>query len=419
MNIANQLLNKLSIDQNNVWWASADNLNDLDVIVNKERENNFLSHPTCKGHKYRFVNWGNGKSESIISSYEAWRISPINIGHSNKSICFMYSGQGSQYVGMASDLWNSWEWFRRGMQEMFSAVEPINEASLSDVMLGINEVESKLNETNYTQPIVYALEVMLTKLWERWGLKPASVMGHSLGEFAAAYEAGVISDIQGMKIVAERGRIMQKLNVDGKYVFVRGELADVVDVVSPYKSTVSVAGINAPDMTVVSGPSIDVDIVINKCEELGMKIQILPVSLPFHSPMMRPILDEFEDYANHETFSVNHTPWFSTMTGGAINSRLPISADYWRRQIEEPVRFWACMENISEAGEKNFLEIGPGQSLMNMGRHALGEDTDHSWRSSLNRNLNDRESLFRTAINLWLDGFDIDLNLAYDDCFDS
>ena len=219
-------------------------------------------------------------------------------------------------------------------------------------------------------------------------------------------------------MVAERGRIMQTLKVDGKYVFVNGDISDVVNIVSPYSSTVSMAGINGPDMSVVSGPSIDIDVVINKCEQLGMRVQTLPVSLPFHSPMMRPILDEFEEYANHETFSVAHTPWFSTMTGGVISSRLPIGADYWRRQIEEPVRFWACMENISWAGERNFLEIGPGQSLMNMGRHALADEKTNSWRSSLNRKYSDRESMFRTAINLWMDGFDIDLSLAYSDCFD-
>ena len=418
MTIHNKLIDAVAANTDQVFWASSDSLAELDLEVSRARNGVYTKQPRSENKSYRFATWYDGSNKSLDTIYSAWRETAQKNTVDTNSICFMYSGQGSQFVGMGSDLWTSWEWFRRDLSKLFALVEPNVGIKLADVMLGKDKYGDKLQQTNFTQPIVYALEVLLTKVWKRWGLKPTEVMGHSLGEFAAAYASGVISDIQGMKMVAERGRIMQTLKVDGKYVFVNGDISDVVNIVSPYSSTVSMAGINGPDMSVVSGPSIDIDVVINKCEQLGMRVQTLPVSLPFHSPMMRPILDEFEEYANHETFSVAHTPWFSTMTGGVISSRLPIGADYWRRQIEEPVRFWACMENISWAGERNFLEIGPGQSLMHMGRHALADEKTNNWRSSLNRKYSDREALFRTAINLWMDGFDIDLSLVYSDCFD-
>jgi len=367
----------------------------------------------------RFATWYDGSRESLRRTCDAWAAAGAVSPPGKPRIVYIYSGQGSQFEGMGQELWHAWRWFRADLEGLLSLSRCSADVNLADIMLGVPGTENLLRQTQYTQPIMFAFAVALTRVWTRWGLKPDAVMGHSLGEFPAAWASGAVSAEDGVRLVTERGRIMQALGVEGKYVCVRGELSDVILAVMPYSRTVSVAGANAPSITTVSGPSDDVDRVAKACVEMGMTVRELPVSLPFHSPMMQPIVREFVNYCEGVVFRPTTTRWISTLTGRTIGEDTPLTADYWGQQILETVRFWAGMETVGGEQPSLFLEIGPGNSLVGMGREALETPDDHIWLSSLDRRRTDRPSLFDAAVTLWQRGAEIDLEKAHADCFGS
>jgi acyl transferase domain-containing protein len=282
-------------------------------------------------------------------------------------------------------------------------------------MLGLNGHGDQLAETQYTQPILFALEIMLARVWARWGVQPNAVIGHSLGEFSAAAVAGVFSEKDGMLLVSERGKLMQKLAINGSYAVVIGESSEVIEIIYPLKPNVVVGGSNGPNITVVSGKENLVDEVLSECSRRGMTSRRINVSLPFHSPLMEPMLDEFDSYCTNFKFTSPQTPWFSTMTGQRLNNAEEVNSSYWRAQIVEPVRFWAGMVAVTDQRPSIMLEIGPGKTLLNMGKQAIpGED--HLWLSSLDPKFRDGEALKKAATILSEIGVPVNLAQVHEDC---
>ena len=319
---------------------------------------------------------------------------------SYKKVAFLFPGQGSQNIGMAGSLYRQWPWFKKGIDELF-ALCPLNDTTpLNEVMLGINGHGDLLMQTVYTQPILYALEVMLTRIWSRWGLEPTAVIGHSLGEIAAAAVSGVFTVEDGMQLASERGRLMQKLLITGKYAVVLGESSDVVEIVHPYKPQVVIGGSNGPNITVVSGLAESVDKVLEECDKRSMQYRLLNVSLPFHSPLMKPMLDDFDQYCKKVTFNRPTLSWFSTMTGQNLGSENVVDGEYWKAQIIEPVRFWSAMVSITENEPCLFVEVGSGSTLINMGKQAIAPE-DHLWLASLDPKKDNISTLKNVAQTLY------------------
>lgn len=316
-----------------------------------------------------------------------------------KKTVFLFPGQGSQKIGMADSLYWNWPWFKHGLDELFGLCRRRDMAPLYEVMLGLNGHGELLKQTMYTQPVLYAMEVMLARIWTRWGLEPSAVIGHSLGELAAAVVSGVFSPEVGMRLALERGRLMQELQISGKYAVILGESSDVIEVVLPYKPDVVVAGSNGPNITVVSGLEEAVDSVLEECTNRGMHYRLLNVSLPFHSPLMKPMLEDFELFCRGLTFKKPSIPWFSTMTGQCLKTYGCVDINYWKSQITEPVRFWAGMVAVTEHERCIFLEIGSGKSLINMGKQAIDSE-GHLWFPSLDSKRDDFEFLEFTALSL-------------------
>lgn len=336
--------------------------------------------------------------------------------NAGKPVAFLFAGQGAQYTGMASELADAWPWFRAEMDRLFAVVQRRPEAEWTDVWLGRNETGKLLEQTAFTQPILFAMEVALTRVWERWGVKPGAVLGHSLGEFAAAWSAGVFTAEDGMRLVTERGHLMQTLPRNGKYVVVKGDLAEVAETVRPWKRTIAVAGVNAPQLIVVSGLREDMDRVLVDFRRRNMMVRELPVSLPFHSPLMDPILEKFEKLSQRFEFRKVTIPWASNLTGQFLGDKEVAGPEYWRKHIREPVRFWSGMECLANAGYEVFLEIGPGRTLVTMGKEAIGEAAG-TWINSLEKGTNSREVLWKAAQRLAQDEVQVDLELARNDCF--
>ena len=331
-----------------------------------------------------------------------------------RKTCFLFPGQGSQQVGMAKGLYGQWDWFRHEMATLFSLCPYEDMAPLNDVMLGLNGRGDLLMETQYTQPILYALEIVLARMWARWGIKPDMVIGHSLGELAAAAVAGVFSEEDGMRIAFIRGRLMQNLNLRGKYAAVLGESLEVIEIVAPYHPDVVIAGSNAPEITVVSGQEGPVMAVLEACKERGMKYRLMNVSLPFHSPWMQPMIGDFERALEAFSFNTPKISWLSTMSGLCLRETDNAGIDYWKAQITEPVRFWAAMYAAGRDGKNLFLEVGSGRALVNMAQQAIGE-SDHIWLTTLNPKEDDFDAVKHTANALFTEEFDIDLTAVEHD----
>lgn len=394
-----------------LWWTAAPSADELGQRVARLLTAAPEAPPVGGRGLYRFAAWYTHPSEVRA----AWHASPVTEPAEPPRVAFLYSGQGAQYAGMASELSDIWPWFRSGMQRLFDHAAQYADASWSDVLLGMEGTDGLIDQTAFTQPIVYALQIQLTQVWSRWGLHPSAVMGHSLGEFAAACTAGVFSGLDGLRLVSERGRLMQELPRNGKYVLVTGEFADIAELVRPYASTVAIAGVNAPNLIVVSGFATDVDQILFRCQALNMKVRELPVSLPFHSPLMNPVLDDFEAYCCRFEFRRPSISWISGVTGQEFSGDLAPDANYWRRQIRDPVRLWAALYELANRGRTAFLEIGPGHAVLSMGKSAVDPER-HLWLPSLDPKQSDRKTLLNTALALWRSGIEIDLEQACRDC---
>lgn len=325
------------------------------------------------------------------------------------TVVFLYPGQGSQTVGMARELYTSWPWFKENMDHLFSFCPQNKAVPLHGVMLGLNEQGPLLAQTLYTQPILYALEVMLTKVWARWNVKPDKVLGHSLGEIAAASASGVFTAEEGMRLASERGRLMQMLPQSGRYAVVIGESSEVIEIIHPYKPEAVVGGSNGPNITVVTGKAPLVDEVLAECMKRGMTVRTIPVSLPFHSPLMEPMLDAFDQICTEFKFNPPKLSWVSTMSGQCMNTHEGLDKEYWKAQIIEPVRFWAGMVAATSEDRCLMMEAGCGKTLLNMGKQAI-EEENHLWIHSLDPKKRDADALRDAATFLSDSGIEVDMD---------
>ena len=320
-----------------------------------------------------------------------------------QQLAFLYSGQGSQYVGMGQLLYQDYKVFREALDICSALLEIELGYSLPTILWG--SASELLNETRYTQPSLFALEYALTQLWFSWGIKPTVLMGHSVGEYVAACVAGVMCLEDSLHLIAARGRLMQTLPPGGGMLVVFGSEEDV----KPYlinESSISIAALNGPRNTVLSGPLDKLEILVKHLNtEKRFEYQMLKVSHAFHSSLMDPILSDFYTVAKAIRYSSPKIPFVSNLTGALVTERV-VNADYWVRHIRETVQFNAGMQCLHRLGHKVYLEIGPKGTLVGMGKDCIdGEEL--TWLESTNK----RESsqrLLNSLGELYVCGYEID-----------
>ena len=317
-------------------------------------------------------------------------------------IVFMFTGQGSQYVGMAQQLFETEPVFRAMLEECERLLAPLLPRSLFSVIFAEDPSDPAINDTAFTQPALFAVEYALTHLWRSWGIEPTVVLGHSVGEFVAACVAGVFSLEDGLKLIAARGRLMSGLRRDGTMAAVFATEAQVDHVLSGYKRTVSVAAINGPRSVVISGVASDVATILARLAGEGIDSQTLQVSHGFHSPLMEPMLDEFESLVGKVRLSPPRIGVISNLTGKLISPEL-CDPQYWRRQTRGAVQFAGSIATALAEGYKLFLEIGPNATLAQMARHCEG-GAEAVWLGSLRKGRGDRDQLLRTLGELYVRG---------------
>ncbi|NEQ65235.1 MAG: SDR family NAD(P)-dependent oxidoreductase [Symploca sp. SIO2D2] len=329
------------------------------------------------------------------------------------NIAFLFTGQGSQYVNMGRELYQQAPTFRDAINQcddILRTVETFQKTSLREILYPADELSgsSLLNQTAYTQPCLFAIEYALCQLWQSWGIKPKVIMGHSVGEYVAATIAGVWSLEDGLKLIAARGSLMQKLPAGGEMVSVMASESKVQETLKAMSVTeqVAIAAINGLQSIVISGESEAVRAIATSLESTGIKTKQLQVSHAFHSPLMEPMLAEFAAVAKEITYHQPRIPLISNVTGKLVTEEI-MTPEYWVSHVRQPVRFAQSMKTLDEQGYKLFIEIGPKPILLGMGRQCLPEK-DGVWLPSLRPGVEAWQQMLSSLGQLYVQGAQVD-----------
>jgi natural product biosynthesis luciferase-like monooxygenase protein/amino acid adenylation domain-containing protein len=304
---------------------------------------------------------------------------------------------------MGQLLYQDYKVFREALDICSALLETELGYSLSTILWG--SASELLNETRYTQPSLFALEYALTQLWFSWGIKPTVLMGHSVGEYAAACVAGVMSLEDSLRLIAARGRLMQALPPGGGMMVVFGSEEDV----QPYltsESSISIAALNGPRNTVLSGPLDKLEILVKHLNtEKRFEYQMLKVSHAFHSSLMEPILSDFYTVAKAIRYSSPKIPFVSNLTGAFVTEEM-VNAEYWVRHLRETVQFNEGMQCLHRLGHKVYLEIGPKGTLIGMGKDCIdGEELTCLESTNQRENC---QRLLKSLGELYVRGYEVD-----------
>ena len=284
-------------------------------------------------------------------------------------VAFAYTGQGSQWAGMGHALYESEPVVRAVLDRCDEVLREMRGASLLDVMFGRAGGKGELNDTAWEQPALYALECALTTLWASVGIRPVVVLGHSIGELAAAQTAGVFSLEDGMRFACTRGELMSKME-EGAMAAVFAPAARVAAAVRESNAEsagvgLSISGDNGTHQ-VVSGPVADIESISRRFESEGLRVRRLNTAKAFHSALMDPVLDALEASLDGVAIHPPSLTLVSNLTGRAVESGEPLDGTYWKRHAREPVAFAGGVRTLAALGVDLVVEIGPHSVLAPM-----------------------------------------------------
>lgn len=351
-----------------------------------------------------------------LSGEDASRLVSQKSNENKQSIYFMYTGQGSQYVNMTKGLYDSESVFKNAVDECAALLSQHMSLSITDILYPqdseIESAVSKLSETQITQPALFVVEYAMTKLLQSWGVKPDAMIGHSIGEYVAACISGLFTLSDALKLVSARGRLMQSLEKGSMLVVPLDE-----DDVKVYLSNeISIAGINAPGLTVVSGTDDAINALVEDLKKKNIDTTLLHTSHAFHSSMMDPILEEFKSLFADIKFGQITTPFISNSSGDWAQEEIVSKADYWANHLRGTVRFSDGMSKLMSVADAVFIECGPGHTLSTFARQNVTKQNGHSIIQTI-RHPKQTDNDCRMALTafgkLWAAGVDVDWNLAH------
>jgi len=313
----------------------------------------------------------------------------------------MFSGQGAQYVGMGESLYASQTVFREALEQCDELYQREVGHGIKDVLWGNRAAE--LAETHYTQPAIFCLQYALTRLWASLGIIPAAVIGHSLGEYAAACAAGVFSLEDGLKLIIQRGQLMTALTAPGAMLAVHIERHTLEHLLVPFADQVSIAAQNSRNDLVISGQASAIAQIKHQLDEQGVRNTPLAVSRAFHCTLMQPMLEAFARVAEQVRYSAPTLPFYSSVLGRRVDHEL-CEADYWVRQIAAPVEFHAALQVLLAEQPHLLLEVGPSATLIDLARRELASNDTRVLLASLHKGHDANRLLRKNLAQLYVHG---------------
>jgi len=334
-------------------------------------------------------------------------------GRGPARVAFLYTGQGAQSVGMGRQLMRAQPVFRRAMEEcdaIYRATEDAEGASLLDLLYGDNADAETVNNTRYAQPLLFSVGYALTELWRSFGVTPAAVAGHSVGEYTAACAAGVFTLRDALGLVALRGRLMGSAPGEGLMAAVFAPREAVEPLLAAQAGGVSLAALNAPDNTVISGFAGPMRAVLAELDARGLRCQPLRVSHAFHSPQMDPVLEAFRRAVSAVPLSEPAIPLISNATAAAAGPGLLTDPEYWVRHLRGTVRMAESLRFLQAEGCAALLELGPRPTLLSFARACL-DAPQPRLAASMKFRVPDQLALAEAAGELYQAGASLDWGL--------
>ena len=357
--------------------------------------------------------------EGVVSSetgeQSLLQVRSSSVEDADRKIVFLFPGQGAQYVNMGAELYQTEPVFRAEMDRGLDLVQHRFGVNLRAILYP-QERDSRdldqINQTEYTQPLLFLYQYALARLLMNWGIRPMALLGHSLGEYVAACLAGVFSLEDALMLVVARARLMQTLP--------SGSMLSVplaADELRPMLSEqISIAAVNGESLCVVSGPTEAIELLEQALKLRGCDCHRLVTSHAFHSQMMEPILNDFAEVLARVTFNQPTLPLISNLSGTWVQNDEVTRPDYWVKHLRETVRFSGGLAQLLNAGLDLFVEVGPGRMLTELVRKKIGKEAGVAAINLCRHPLetaSDRLYLFHRLGELWLRGVAIDWNALH------
>lgn len=337
-------------------------------------------------------------------------------GERRLKIAFLFPGQGSQFPKMGQQLYNANSVYRAAIDRCDAALSELLPQRLLDVLFeqansngqpsSTGKQHYKIHDTLYTQPALFAVEYALSQLWRSFGIVPAVVAGHSVGDYVAACDAGVFSVEDGLRLIAHRARLVSSLPRTGMMAAVMAPRHQVSEWIKPYLQDVNVAVHNGPKNTVISGRSEVVTELLAQFESNGVQSKVLEVSHAMHSPLLDPILDEFEQVAGEIKFSKPSSAWISSLDGREADQRV-CSAKYWREHLRNTVCYVDSAQTLHSFGLDAAIEMGPGSTLCSLSSR-IWNDSSTLLLPSMRAAQSEWDVLLQSLAQLYVQGENVD-----------
>ncbi|MEV7422215.1 beta-ketoacyl synthase N-terminal-like domain-containing protein [Streptomyces sp. NPDC091212] len=298
----------------------------------------------------------------------------------NPKVAYLFSGTGTQYPGMGSALYHQYAVFRDAIDACDRVFAPLTGLPPGVLVRGEDDVPGRIHEARHLQPALFSLEYAMARLWLSWGVRPSVLVGHSLGEYAAAATAGLFSLEDAARLVAARGRLSGRLQSKGGMAAVGVRAADIAPLLERYPD-LAVGAVNGPAQCLLTGGTESLADAGARLTEQGVKVTPLRGAAPYHCDLMSEIADEFRAELATVEFRVPTMAVVSNVTGRVARSGEMGTPDYWIRHLLEPVQFEACVQAVERRGRHVFVEMGPSTALASLAR-TTATDPEHVWLSS-------------------------------------